>query len=168
MIDLTSHENGIPPQGVPMQSEVPQQYIVYSPIKPRKPRKILRIILIAIGAIVTVGIASLTYLYVKATTNEPCTASETACSAAAALEMLPSNPGSLVPSDQKSSVDTSSAVPKGSIVKVYPDSWQQTGVNAGTMRMTLYSPWPIGNDYLVSMNKENGQWVVLITLPIQS
>lgn len=131
---------------------------------PQKSHKKLRIILIVLAALVLIGGASSAVAYVNAKTVKPCTASETACSAAAALEKLSSDPESLVPAGQKGSVDTAQAIPKASIVKVYPDSWAQAGVNSGTMHVKLYSPWPFATDYLVSMNKEDGHWVVLGTL----
>lgn len=182
MIDQDGYENENPLLSAPVQPRdfnqaippvsdslaSPQLPVAPSPLPSRKSHKILRIVIIALAAIVVVGGASLVYAYIRTTIVEPCTASATACSVAAALEKLPSDPESLVPSDQKGIIDTSSAIPKGSVVKVYPNSWTQIGPSSGTMQITLYSPWPIGTDYLASMLKENGHWVVGMTIPIQN
>ena len=158
--------NIVPPS--PDSFTSPQLPVAPSSLLSQKSQKILRIVIIALAAVIIVGGAGLVYAYIKTTTVEPCTASVTACSVAAALEKLPSNPESLVPSDQKGIIDTPSAVPKGSVIKVYPNSWVQVSPSSGTMHITLYSPWPIGTDYLVSMLEENGHWVIGITIPIQN
>jgi len=89
--------------------------------------------IVALALLTTAGLAYAAHL---ATTPEPCTASEQACSAAAALLRLPLDPASLLPDAQKGSVDAATAIPRGSAVKVKPSTWSPASETSGTIEMT--------------------------------
>ncbi|WP_375405912.1 hypothetical protein [uncultured Amnibacterium sp.] len=84
-----------------------------------------------------------------------------------ALTKLTSDPGSLVPKDQKRSVNIADAVPTGSTIQVQANSWAVASRTSGTLVATLTSPGHMAATYLVSMLKEDGRWVVLGTIPVE-
>lgn len=86
--------------------------------------------------------------------------------ASRALARLTSDPESLIPEDQKSSVNIADAVPAGSTIRVKSDSWAEASRTSGTLVATLNSPGQAAATYLVSMAKEGGRWVVVGTLPV--
>lgn len=161
---------------------------IASPPSPSASRALMRSRLVLIGALVLVAAAVAAMFIFRGGDDRPGggrgpwppqieeipeTGSESpdapdAVEAAAALQNLVDDPISLLPSDRRDELADSvrEVVPEGSVVEADPSSWAPDGIGGGVLQVAVTAPGEPARSHLAVMAKEDGQWKVLMTLPL--
>jgi hypothetical protein len=97
------------------------------------------------------------------------TSSATETDAEAAAEVLArvvSDPVGVASADMKPMIDPRQVAPAGSTMTPRPETWRPDGLGGGTMTGLMTSPGMEDETFLVLMVKENSEWKVSATWPV--
>ena len=105
---------------------------------------------------------------VNASTPATASAPTEAEAVATALQHLPDDPASLIPSERSSELNdrVGEAVPTGTTIEVFPESWAPDGLGGGIMLLTLSPPAAPAETFAAVMIEERTGWKVLSTFPV--